>query len=471
MKLKLAILFLILILLTTTGFGCKGGDTVAKKALLEPVPLKIWGLFDSSDAFTEIINAYRLTHPNVTLVYQKLAWEEYEKKLVDAWSEGTGPDIFLVHNTWVDKYQNKILPLPAILKLPVVVESGWLKKEKKAVIQEFPTLTAYQLRDLFPDVVYADAVREDKIYGLPLSIDTLAIFYNRQHLNAAGLSSVPKTWQELVEAVPKLTKQDDKGSIIQSAVSLGGANNINRSNDILSLLMLQNGTTMTDSRGQVAFNKENVNQEELPPGEHALKFYTDFALPSQEVYTWNETLPEALELFSAGKLSILFGYTYQLPIIKTQAPKINLGVAAMPHINADGTDATGVPINLANYWLYSVFKNTPHPNEAWDFINFMAIKTVKDEKGQTIFNAEKYLAATNKPPALKSLIGKYKTQSQNPELLPFINQILTATNWYHGKNPDYMNQVFKQMISNVIQGKMSVHDALNSAARAIKNNY
>ena len=203
MKLKFSILFLILVLLLTTGFGCRGGDPAAKKAILKPVDLKIWGVFDSSDAFAEIISAYKLAHPNVSINYSKLRWEDYEKKLLEGWANGQGPDIFVVHNTWLGKYENKILAMPTKVKLPVLEKSGFFGKDLKAVIKEYPTLTSYQIKNIFPDVVYQDVIKNNLIYGLPLSVDTLALFYNREHFNAVGLIQPPSTWEELTEAVKK----------------------------------------------------------------------------------------------------------------------------------------------------------------------------------------------------------------------------------------------------------------------------
>jgi len=475
MKSKLVILFLIVSLFLTTGLGCKGGDPTAKKALLEPVVLNFWGFFDSSDVFKQAINNYKLTHPNVVINYKKLRFEDYEQKLLEGWANGEGPDIFVMHNTWVRSYENKILPLPEKVKLPVIEVSGVLKKEQKAVLKEFSTLTPEKIKALFPDVVYNDGVKNNKIYGLPLSMDTLALFYNRDHFNAAGIIEAPITWQEFNEMVKKLTILSGEGEIMRAGAAIGGADNINRSNDILSLLMMQNGTTMVDDNKSISFASSIGNNRQIYPGEQALKFYTDFALPAKEVYTWNSKLPEAMEMFSSGKLSLMFGFAYQIPLIKAQAPKVNLGIAEVPHLNPDKTDALGLPINLASYWLYTVFKNSPHTDEAWDFLVFLTTKQYTDENGKTKYYAEDYLTGSSNPPALRNLLANFK--NQKPELAPFANQILTAVSWYRGRNPNEMNKIFKQMITQVISGKVSAHsqhpirDALSSAASAIEKTY
>jgi len=469
MKSKLVILFLISTLFLTTGLGCKGGDSTAKKALLEPVVLNFWGFFDSSDQFAKAIASYRLTHPNVTINYKKLRFEDYEQKLLEGWANNEGPDIFVIHNTWVNAYENKILALPKTIKLPVIEVSGWLKKEKNAVVKEFSTLTPEQIKTLFPDVVYEDAVKKNQILGLPLSLDTLTLFYNRDHFNAAGLIQAPSTWQEFNEAVIKLTRLNTAGELERAGAAMGGSDNINRSNDILSLLMMQNGTTMVDDNQGITFDKSAGAKKDFYPGEQALKFYTDFALASKEVYTWNDKLPEALEMFSAGKLAMMFGFAYQIPLIKAQAPKINLGIAAVPHLKTDTTDALGLPINLASYWLYTVFKNSKNSDEAWDFLVFLTTKQYQDETGATRYYVEDYLNGTQTPPALRNLIANFK--NNNPTLAPIADQILTAVSWYRGKNPNEMNRIFKQMITQVIEGQIKIRSAISSAANAIEKTY
>jgi ABC-type glycerol-3-phosphate transport system substrate-binding protein len=55
----------------------------------------------------------------------------------------------------------------------------------------------------------------------------------------------------------------------------------------------------------------------------ALNFYTDFANPVKEVYSWNNTLDNSVNAFASGKLAIMFGYSYHLETIKALSPKLN----------------------------------------------------------------------------------------------------------------------------------------------------
>ncbi len=458
---KIVVIVLMLLPLIT-GCGLKQGNTKAMRELNSPITLKYWRVFDGPDAFSDIINAYRQLHPNINIEYRKLRYDEYEQALLEAWAEDRGPDIFTIHNTWLTKYKSKILPMPDKLELPYAIERDKKSGEViKADYRQAKILTPIDIRNNFAEVVYEDVVRDNKIMGLPLSVDTLALFYNRTALDNAQITKVPTTWLEVKEAVKKLTLQNDEGEIMQSGIALGTAENINRVADIVSLLMMQNGAQMTDASGQKAtFNAASSysGDQNYRPGMEALRFYTDFALPSKEVYTWNESMPEASQAFVQGKLAMMLGYSYQLPLIKTQGVKLNLGVAEVPHINTNQTDALGEKVNMASYWVEVVAKKTEHENYAWDFVQFI---TQADQ-------AIKYLNKTKKPTALRALINQ---QLVNYDIRPFANQVLTARSWYRGRQATAVENIFKEMISTIIDGKNTVVEAIDFAVSQINRTF
>ena len=456
---KISILTVIMALVFS-GCGLKQGDPAAIRELSEPITLKYWRVFDGEDGFKEIIEAYRQLHPNVNIEYRKLRYDEYENALLEAWAEDRGPDIFTIHNSWVDKYESKILPMPESLKLPYVVERHKRTGEvEKANYRQIKTWMPINVRNKFVEVVYQDVIRDNQVMGLPLSVDTLALFYNRAMLDNAQITKVPATWLEIKEAVKKLTLQDEAGNIVQSGIALGTADNINRAGDIVSLLMMQNGTQMTDGR-QATFHLASslASDKSYRPGMEALRFYTDFALPSKEDYSWNEEMVEASEAFVSGKLAMMLGYSYQLPLLRTQGAKINIGVAEVPHINSDGTDALGNKINVASYWLETVAKKTEHENYAWDFLMFAT------DEGQVM----KYLNKARKPTALRAIVAQ---QVGDYDIQPFVNQVLTAKSWYQGRNPQAMEEFFRQMVSLVIEGKNTATEAIEFAAKQVNQTF
>jgi multiple sugar transport system substrate-binding protein len=291
----------------------------------------------------------------------------------------------------------------------------------------------------------SDQPAEDRIYGLPLFMDDLALFYNRDILNASGFPEPPQTWTEFQQDVKKIAKIDKQGNILQAGAAIGTAKNVERVSDILSLLMMQNGTAMTDDSGNATFaNIPPGASLPTPPGEDALGFYTDFASPYKEVYTWNDNMPDSLEAFSSGRAAFFFGYSYHIPQIRNLAPKLNFAIAKVPQIEGNQE------VNFANYWVETVSAKTKHPNEAWDFVQF----ATKAE------NAQKYLAVAKKPTALRSLLS---SQAEDVDLSVFASQVLTAKSWYHGLDETAVETIFSTMIENVVAGTQTLKDAIDLA--------
>ncbi|HDH07757.1 MAG TPA: extracellular solute-binding protein, partial [Candidatus Moranbacteria bacterium] len=197
------------------------------------VDLVIWGVFDDSDSFREIIKNFREINPHIgDIDYKKLTEQNYKQDLIGAMAAGNGPDIFLIHNDWLPSFKNKIEPI-----------SNNILGE-----QEF--------RQNFVDVAIDDFISEGQIYALPLSVDSLALYYNKDLFNAEGIASPPDTWEKFDEAVKKLTKIDQYNNPTLSGAAMGTAYNINRSTDILGLRMFQNGNQMINDKGRVTLNND-----------------------------------------------------------------------------------------------------------------------------------------------------------------------------------------------------------------------
>jgi multiple sugar transport system substrate-binding protein len=439
----------------SSGFGCKINNQANTKAQ-EPITLTYWRVFDGPDAFEDIINKYRQTHPHINIEYRKLRYEEYENELLNALAEDRGPDIFSIHNTWIRKYKSKIEPMPETTTLPYPVTGANAKDATTYEMRTIATPSLRQIKDNFVDVVSHDVILEDdKVYGLPLSVDTLAMFFNKDLLNNSGISEAPLYWnRDFLQAVKKLTKQDPKKGIVQAGVAMGGSENIERFSDVLSLLMMQNGAIMLDDNLKVTFNQipEFASETNYNPGPEALRFYTDFANPAKESYSWNNELENSLQMFINGNLAMMFGYSYHIPVIKASAPKLNFSIVKFPQI--EGTPPTN--INFANYWVETVSKKSKNKNEAWNFIQFMT------EAEQV----KLYLDKAKKPTALRSLISE---QRNDDTIGVFTDQVLTAKSWYKGANPEAAELAFKEMIDAILMNQESdIKKIINSGAAKVQ---
>lgn len=430
------------------------GERVSPK-LTENITLEYWRVFDEDDALDEIIAEWNQQHPNIKIHVTKKDYTTYQEDLIDAWARGEGPDLFQVHNSWVTEFQGLITPAPATVQLAFVSQKqrlGGLKTDTVIEGRTAPFYTEQEINRDFVQTVVADTVRSGQIYGIPFSVDTLALFVNDKQLAQASIPVPPTTYDQLILDVPKLTTQSVTGEIIQSGIALGTAKNINRSFDVVSLLMLQNGTTMM-KKNKAQFHEPQKN---FFPGLDALRFYSDFSNPAKNVYSWTSTHPQALESFAQGNTSMLFGYAHNIPMIRAQASAdLEFSVHPMPQINTEKT------VNYANYWMETVAKQSQYPWAGWGFIQFASKEA----------RVRSYLEKTKKPAALKSLIDE---QQDDFDLAVFARQALTAQSWYQGYDAGAAEEAFEEMIELVANGnntETQLQSALEVTAKKIEETY
>jgi len=454
-KTKILIGLLISVFLITSGLGCKctASDKISEK--IKPINLVYWRTQDSQDAFTSIIEGWQALYPHISITYKTIREEEYEQALLEAWAEDRGPDLFSIPNTWLGKYQPKILPVDLSQEIVLArqIMAGTIKKEPKVIEERKKVPNLREIREIFVETVSNGVILDDKIYGLPLGLDLLVLYYNKDLLNNAGIINPPQTWQEFVNSVSALTLQDRYGNFIQSGVAMGTAENVANLTDILSLLMLQNGTSMVNQRNQVIFDQPLIDDPSYFPGIEALRFYTGFSNPYQGIYTWNEQMMNSLDAFVQGRVGFILGYSNYLPIIKSQAPKLNFDIAKVPQISSSFKE-----VNYAKYWLETVSKKTKYPSEAWGFLLY----AIEDQNAQT------FIEKTKRPTAHRALIQK---QLEDFDLAPFTRGVLTAQTWYQGKNYLSVEEAFKEMITNSLTGEKTIEAAIKYCAQKVNLTY
>ncbi|MFA6047497.1 MAG: extracellular solute-binding protein [Parcubacteria group bacterium] len=448
-KIVISILFFTM-LLTLSGCGCKSNN--AGQAAIE---LEIWGPIDDSFTYKDVFEAYQKLYPNVKDIrYRRFSPDTYEKELVDALASGQGPDIFLIHNTWLPSFKDKIIPAPA------------------EIINE------QRFRSNFVDVVVADFLDQGKVWASPLSVDSLGLYYNKDLFNEAGISTPPKNWDEFGKDARLLTKFSTSHEIIQSGAAFGAAYNINRSTDVLNLLMMQSGT-QTNDKGVLDLRTSKVTGgSNYSPAEDALSFYTQFAQATSPYYSWNSRMHYSIDAFSEGTLAMMFNYSWHIQTIKDKSPKLNFAVASVPQF------AGSSPMNFANYWGFAVAKNKQTAegvtnetriSESWKLINFL---TTKPEGQFAAANggmlgsgaidsnydpAKEYLEKTRKPAARRDLI---ETQKTDAELGVFAKDNLIAKSWKEVQ-PDAIESILAEMIDQVNKGQANVTDAIETASQRI----
>ncbi len=376
------------------------------------VALQVWGI-DDSELWNGAISSFEDKYPGSTIKYTQISKTNYEKQLLDGLAAGKGPDIFFFKNSWLLKHGNKIVP----------------------ATDTAITLSAF--RNLFPEAAEEDFVYQDQIYSVPLSIDTLALFYNRDIFNIKKIAVPPVTWDEVRADILRTREFGINGVISKSGLSIGATSrSITNASDILNLLFLQFGAPMKNSSGRVAISN---NQ-----GLQALNFYTQFAKPGNLYYTWSDSFKPDINSFTSKQLAMMLGYASQVSEIKAKNPALNFAIAPAPQMSKTES------VNFPNYWGLAVSSKAVDKEAAWNFVVFAATDPV---------TASNYATAGSKPPALRSLIGQYLN---NPTLGVFAAQALTARSWPQPDDVE-VKSVFDNMVESVLSGRLTPDEALQDA--------
>lgn len=378
----------------------------------------IWTVGEGDDlektAWTAMLKKFNAVYPKVQVTRRNFdSPDVYESAVLDGLASGNGPDVLMVLNHALPRYANKIVPAPETI---------------------FPLS---RLRNDFPKIVEADFAPQGKIYGIPFSIDTMALIYNRSILDQSAVSP-PESWEDFEIALQSLTKRDATG-ISFSGAAMGTAENVPYASDILSLLMLQSGVKMTNSE----FTRSTFDSGQEGP--RALEFYTQFANAGSSAYTWNASLPNALDSFGQEKVAMVFGYHETLKDLRAKNPFIDIGVSEMP--SPERLITSGKKVNYPRYYAFAVSRQSKSPELAWQFI----LATVGNNE-----IAGSYMLTTKNPPALRSLLILNKDDAN---IGVFSRQALTSLSWAQIDNT-LVEQLFSSVITSVNEGRETSEDAL-----------
>lgn len=450
---KLSLLFVVIT--SVVLLGCTRRDAVVDGPTSDqPQELVVYGLFDDENAFKGQFQAFKSQYKTGVKYVQFTDPKEYEETLINELAEGRGPDIFMIHNTWVPKHLGKMAEMP--MDLPVA-------------------MTPEQYDQTFFHVATDDLILDNKIYGIPFSVDTLALYYNEEYLVSAvpGTNRPGRTWDEIKKHVIALTKADNSPErFAVSGISLGRADNIARAVDILYMLFIQHEIDFYDVETQQAtFAKRKGVLEGTGkpyyPGVEALKLFTSFGLPSYNHYTWNKEItgkaPDEMELnpFIRGKSAMMFGYSSLYSQIKQGIE--NQQKIGGKYIDLNDVKIVEVPQLLdprssnkifayASYWPFVVSKSSENVNASWTLLQFLSTKE----------SLEQYFKVTKRP---TSRLDMQAEQSLDPVYGAFARQAQYAKS-LKILDYDFYEEVFREAIQDVI-GTKTLSSSLNKAQKRV----
>ncbi len=360
--------------------------------------------------------------------------EILQKTLVEKMAEGAGPDVVLTDGEWIGFNSGKLVPL---------------KQEEGFGINEYGSSFVRLATELL--------IQEDEIYGVPLSVDTLAVVYNEEHLidRLTNRNQPGRTWKEFQQDVELLTKQDKSfNRFARSGTAIGRTDNTKHGVELLENIMLQYGTPFfSEDQTKATFaSTKGVNPEGRRQnfGVAGLKFFTSFANEKYKNFSWNEYLAASEDenkeftAFAKGDVSMVFAYPKDLEtirsLIKSEKKGIsekNMHVALLPQV-LDPENTTSRVV-LGKLFAGAVARTTQFPDASWRFLKFLSRRNIQSG----------FYDATGLPTARLDLILE---QAAEPESGIFARQAKFARSNLLPIDKIYFHKELDLLVQNVNKG-------------------
>ena len=267
----------------------------------------LWGTVKTQDIASALDDFNRI-NKTFTVNYVQKSSDTFDQDLLEALASGTGPDMFLMPDNLAFHYANKIYTIP---------------------YQSFPIASFKNTYASAGDVF----LTSKGILAFPLTIDPLVMYYNRGMLNSNDIVYPPTYWDDFKDLVPVLTKKDENGKIIKSAIALGQFSNISSAKDIISTFFMQLGNSIVEEKNGFFISAlGDTTGNSINQLSSVLSFFTSFADPASDVYSWNKSLPNSSDYFSSDNLAFYFGYASELQNLINKNPNQDFLVAPIPQI-------------------------------------------------------------------------------------------------------------------------------------------
>lgn len=381
------------------------------------VQVTIWGPF-SAQEFSLFYNDSGLSSDSLLRIsYVEKSPASIEAEFTEALARGESPDLIILRQDQLEKNKPKLLPIP------------------------YGSLSQRDFQETFVEAgdIY---LGRDGVYGLPLVIDPMILYYNRDSLSAAGVAKPLAYWDEIYAATKDLSKRDAAGNLVKSTIALGETKNIANAKDIFSLLLLQAGTSITAWNG-VEYYSTLAEANGLPviPAEASLEFYTQFSNPTKAFYSWNRALPEAQNRFASGDLAYYLGFASEYRMLKGKNPLLNFAVSPVPQSRVSGKAVT-----VGRTYGLSISRGTKNSGAAFTAITRLVAPEV----------VSKLSATFALPPARRDILSLKPSDSVWPVLY---GAALQTKSWI---DPDATEtaKIFYDMIESVTSGRERVSQAV-----------
>lgn len=438
------ILAMFLVLLTGCGSGgtASGGaggssSTAAPAVGGSKQEIRMWTFLDPAGksgrevALKQMIDGFEKENPEYKIVVEPQTWDVMTGKFFAAHSAGNAPDVM-----WV-----------LMDELGAAIKLGALEPFENLFLKDWKAEDVADVNDAF----WSMGSQDGKHYQMTFSRNYFGIIY-RKDLFQENNISVPKTWDELIQAGKKLTGKDPKTGL--QRYGLGLALSADKADSQLAspaLLDLQG--SLFDGSGKAMWNND--------AGRKAMNLQLDMIRDGITPKTALASTPEDLYSdFKTGKYAMICGAGARMQALQTEVTFDPASVQFMLMPDFSGEKPSPTPIAG---WCVGVWSGSKVKEGAGKFVEYMM-----NPESDSL-----WVTKGGQPPMRKSTLQREAKFFADPKnaYLSVIAEGFSKAGWAQptefkisGWRTDLNN-----VCQNVLANGMPLNDALASAEKAFND--
>lgn len=353
---------------------------------------------EAVDTYNEIIAKFEKQNPNIKVVQNNVP--DPGTVLQTRMSSGDIPDVFSAY--------------PEAAEFKEEVKQGYMLD-----------LTGQKALDNVNSNILNSIKIDSKSYSLPISLNTIGIFYNKDIFNKLGIS-IPKTYSDLIDAAKKIKA----ASITPFALSDKDNWTVGiEANELTGMMM---GKSKADKFFQDVIDgkQSTANNAELSKVADKLIELRQYGPDDASAIS----VDQAVSNFATGKAAMLYSGIWENPSIAKANPNLQYSMFPMP---ADKEENTKVIYGIDS--AVSISAKTKHKAEALKFVEFLS----KTETAQLYADKDKS----------PSVIKGVKINFEPIQSLTSLLNKNKSFEWLHFKWPAGMETQWNTEAQNLVISK------------------
>jgi multiple sugar transport system substrate-binding protein len=325
-----------------------------------------YALWDSAQqpAYEQCAAAFQTKNPNITIKIEQSGWDDYWNSIQTGFVSGNAPDVFTDHLAKYPEFtlKNQIVDLQPMVERDKVDTSVYIKG----------------LADLW--------MRDGKRYGLPKDWDTIAVFYNKDMLDKAGIDpAIMKDWTwnpqdggTYEQTIAKLTLDAngnnglspnfDKNNVVQYGfIHEGGGGFAGQTQ--YSMYAVSTGFKFIDNTWGTKYYYDDPKLAET------MSWYSGLIKKGYAPKEEDVTSLGASQLFFSGKGAMLTEGSWNVGNFLTNS-SFPVGFGLLP-VGPEGRKS------MFNGLADSIWVGSQYQEEAWQWVKFLASPECEDIVGST----------------------------------------------------------------------------------------